>query len=248
MHKFFVEKSQIKDGKAFISGKDFKHINRVLRLKEGEEIIISSEGKSYLSILDEIRENEVVFNMSSKPLKSSEAPIDIVLYQGFPKGSKMEYIVQKGTEIGIKDFHGVLTHRTIVKFKDDKKKNSKIERLNSIIVEAAKQSKRDYIPKVEAISGFQEMIEKLKDEENIIVPYEDEENNSFKDALKAIKGEKINLIIGPEGGFEKEEIEKLKDIGAKTVSLGPRILRTETAGVVAASIILYELGDLGVSI
>lgn len=248
MYKFFVEKSQIEDDKIKIKGNDIKHIDRVLRLKSGDEIIVSSEGKSYLCAIDQIRDTEVLCDIVSKDLPSSEAPIDIVLYQGFPKGSKMELIVQKGTEIGIKDFYGVLTHRTIVKFKDNKKKNLKIDRLNTIIKEAAKQSKRDYIPEVKSIYSFSNMIEALKDEKNIIVPYEEELDTSFKDTLKSMDTKKINLVIGPEGGFEREEIEKLKDIGAKIVSLGPRILRTETAGIVTASIILYELGDLGVRI
>lgn len=248
MHKFFVEEDQIQEDKVFIIGGDLKHISRVLRLNKGEEIIASYNGENYICALDEIKEEKAIFNIVSKSMKSSEPPIEIILYQGFPKGSKMDLIVQKGTEIGIKDFYGVLTHRSIVQFKDDKKKNTKIERLNAIIKEAAKQSKRDYIPELRDIYNFKNMLEALKGEKNIIIPYEDEEDRGLKEILNSIEGNKIHLIIGPEGGFEKDEIDRLKAIGGKIVSLGPRILRTETAGMVAASIILYELGDLGVRI
>ncbi|HLS54058.1 MAG TPA: RsmE family RNA methyltransferase, partial [Tissierellaceae bacterium] len=116
----------------------------------------------------------------------------------------------------------------------------------TIAQEAAKQAKRDYIPEVKGILTFEEMLECLKGEDNIIVPYEAEENNSIGHNLRNIKNGRINLIIGPEGGFEKEEIKRLEEYGAKIVTLGPRILRTETAGLVAATIILYKLGDLGV--
>lgn len=247
MHKFFVEEDQINDKQVFIKDGDLKHIDRVLRLKRGDQIITSSNGQNYICVLNEIQADRAVFNIVSKSMKSSEAPVDIVLYQGFPKGSKMDLILQKATEIGVKDFYGVLTHRTIVKFKEDKKKNSKIERLNAIIKEAAKQSKRDYIPELREIYSFENMIEDLRGQENIIVPYEDEEDKGLKEVLGSLGGNRINLVIGPEGGFEEEEIDKLKEIGGKIVSLGPRILRTETAAMVAASIILYELGDLGVS-
>src|SRR5699024_1764468 len=121
------------------------------------------------------------------------------------------------------------------------KEESRIKRWNTIVDEAAKQSKRDILPKVEGILSFDKMIELLKGEENIIVPYENEKSNGIKSDLENIKGGDIHLIIGPEGGFDPEEIDKLKEIGAKIVTLGPRILRTETAGIVASSIILYEL-------
>ncbi len=158
----------------------------------------------------------------------------------------MDEIIQKGTEVGIKEFYPVATHRSIVKIKDIKKEESKVERWNSIADEAAKQSKRDFLPKVQNVISFDEMIILLKDEKNIIVPYEDEKANAIKSKLQAIDDGNIHIIIGPEGGFEPYEIEKLKSIGAEIVTLGPRILRTETAGIVAATIVLYELGDLGV--
>ena len=158
----------------------------------------------------------------------------------------MDYIIQKSTEIGVKEIYPLITNRTIVKIKNKKKEQSKLDRWKTIAEEAAKQSKRDYVPKVQRIIDFEEMLKLLNGNQNIIVPYEMEESLSLKDSLNNIKTGKIHLIIGPEGGFEKDEIDLLKSIGGQSISLGPRILRTETAGLVAASIILYELGDLGV--
>ena len=175
-----------------------------------------------------------------------ESSIEITLYQGLAKGSKMDLIIQKCVEIGVKDFYAIETDRAVVKINNKKKEDSKLERWQSIAEEAAKQSKRDYIPKLKGIISFKEMIGILSEEKNIIVPYENEENLSIKDGLKTVKGNKVNLIIGPEGGFEEKEIKSLEDLRASIVTLGPRILRTETAGLVSSTIILYELGDLGV--
>ena len=246
MHRFFVNKEQIINDKIEILGLDVKHIKDVLRLKIGEKIEISSEGMTYISEIESLSKEKIATNILDKFKGSNEPPIDLILYQGLAKGSKMDLIIQKGTEVGVSKFYPLAASRSIVKIKDIKKEQSKVERWKGIVDGAAKQSKRDMIPQVENIIAFDEMIDLLKDEENIIVPYEDEKANTIKKDLQEIKAGKIHLIIGPEGGFEPSEIQKLKDIGAKIVTLGPRILRTETAGIVAASIILYELGDLGV--
>jgi 16S rRNA (uracil1498-N3)-methyltransferase len=137
-------------------------------------------------------------------------------------------------------------HRSVVKIKELKKEQNKVERWNAIVEEAAKQSKRNYIPKVKNIISFDEMINVLKEEKNIIVPYEDEEHLTIKEGILDLNSQKINILIGPEGGFEPEEIEKLKSIGAKITTLGSRILRTETAAIVASAIVLYEAGNIGV--
>lgn len=246
MHKFFVEKNQIDEEEIYIEGKDLKHIRDVLRLRPGQEIIVSSEGYNYLASIREIGKDSLFLDIKSKEKGKNESQIDLVLYQALAKGSKMDLIIQKNTEIGVKDFVGVLTQRTLVKIKDVKKEKNKIDRWNMIAEEAAKQSKRDCIPSLTRIESFDQMIESLRGEPNIIVPYEDEEVHSIGQSLKSIEGKRVNLVIGPEGGFEVEEIQKLKDIGARIVSLGNRILRTETAGFVASTIILYEMGELGV--
>lgn len=246
MHRFFVDKEQIIDDTIEIIGPDVKHIRDVLRLRVGEEVEISSEGFTYISKIESLEKSKVIASILDKSKGINEPPIEIILYQGLAKGSKMDVIIQKGTEVGIKTFYPLATSRSIVKINDIKKEQSKVERWNTIADGAAKQSKRDLIPKVENVISFKDMINLLKDAENIIVPYEDEKANGIKCDLQNITGNKIHLIIGPEGGFDPSEIEKLKELGASIVTLGPRILRTETAGLVAAAVILYELGDLGV--
>lgn len=246
MHRFFVGQDQIFNDIIEIYGKDVKHIKDVLRIKEGEEIEVSSHGITYICQIISFEKNKVNTQILEKTVGQNEAPIDIVLYQGLAKGSKMDLIFQKCTELGVKKFYPLATRRSVVKIKDIKKEETKVERWNAIVDEAAKQSKRDMLPMVESILTLDDMIEQLKDEDNIIVAYENEERLTIKDIKDDLTGEKIHIIIGPEGGFDPEEIEGLKSIGAKIVSLGPRILRTETAGIVASTIFLYELGDLGV--
>lgn len=246
VHRFFVEKDQIVEDEIEIVGLDVKHIKNVLRLRIDEEVEISCDGYTYVSKIKTLEKNRVLLEALRKYKGSNEPPINIILYQGLAKGNKMDVIFQKGTEVGVSKFYPVETNRSIVKINNAKKEKSRIERWTSIVDGAAKQSKRDIVPKVENIINFKEMIALLKDKENILVPYENEDSNGIKKDLDNISGKNIHLIIGPEGGFDPKEIEDLKEIGAKIVTLGPRILRTETAGLVASSIILYELGDLGV--
>lgn len=246
MHRFFVDKEQVIDDIIEIIGTDVKHIKDVLRIKSKEKIEIASDGIIYTCELESLLKDKIITRIIDKVKGVNEPPIDIILYQGLAKGSKMDLIIQKCIEVGVKEFYPVATHRSVVKIKDIKKEQSKVERWNSIADEAAKQSKRDIPPRVQNIISFDEMINLLKDKDNILVPYEEEKRNTIKEKLDEIMGKQIHLIIGPEGGFEPIEIERLKSIGANIVTLGPRILRTETAGIVASTIILYELGDLGV--
>jgi len=194
----------------------------------------------------EIKSNVILASILDTYDGKNESHIHINLFQGIAKGDKMDFIIQKSTEIGVKEIFPVITNRTVVKIKDNKKEKNKVERWNVIAEEAAKQSKRDLIPIVRDIIEFKDMIDYLKNEKNIIVPYEMEKSLGLKRVLQSFSGEKVNVVIGPEGGFEEYEIEMLKNIGAHVVTLGPRILRTETAGIITAAIVLYELGDLGV--
>lgn len=246
MNRFFVSSEQIEDENIIIKGEDVKHIKDVLRLKINDKIEVVCDNIVYTSEIITINKNEVTLNIIGTRTGDNEPPIDIYLYQGLPKSSKMDFIIQKATEIGVKEIYPIITNRTIVKITNNKKAKNKINRWNKICTEAAKQSKRDNIPKVNGILRFNEMIKLLANKENILVPYEEEENNGIKNILNEIENKKIHLIIGPEGGFQKEEILKIKSVGGKIVSLGPRILRTETAGLVAMTILMYEFGDMGV--
>lgn len=250
MHKFFTPPENINMPEGRILGDDVKHIYKVLRLSEGEKVIINNcMGKEYLGKISSISKVEVVVNIIEELEGNNESKIEIYLFQGLPKAQKMDLIVQKGTELGISKFIPTITSRVDVKLKGEFKK---LDRLNRIALEAAKQSKRSLIPTVEEPISFEESIKLLKDMDLFLVPYENAENFGIKGVIKALKEEdrlenikKIGIMVGPEGGFEEDEINKLKDEGAYIITLGSRILRTETAGFVATSLIQYELGDLG---
>lgn len=246
MHRFFVDKEQVFQDRIEIIGKDVKHIKNVLRLRKKDKIEVLSEGKTHICEIEELASDRVIVSILDAFEGKNEPTIDIILFQGVAKGDKMDFIIQKSTEVGVKEIYPLITNRTVVKIKDEKREQKKIERWRTIAEEAAKQSKRDMIPKVHSTIDFKEMLEILKGEENIIIPYEMEETFTLKEALKDVKGHRISIIIGPEGGFDEEEVKLVKDVAGKAVTLGPRILRTETAGILTMSIILYELGDLGV--
>lgn len=246
MHRFFIDKEQIDEEEITILASDVKHIRDVLRMTEGEILEACCKGTTYTCEILKLEKNRILTKIISSKPGNNESQVHIALFQGLAKGSKLDFILQKGTEIGVSEFYPVATHRSVVKIKDIHKEASKIERWETIVEEAAKQSKRDLIPIVNNVLTFDDMINLLKNEENIIIPYEDEVVYTIKEGLQNLPTGKINVIIGPEGGFESSEIEKLKGIGGKVVTLGNRILRTETAGIVTSTIILYELGNIGV--
>ena len=244
MDRFFIEKEQIQGNEIIIEGADVKHISGALRLEVQDELEVVCEGIIYLCEIMEIDKKEIVLKKLEEKTGVNEALTKITLYQGVAKGSRMDYILQKGTEIGITEFVVVETERSVVKIGDDKKKASKLDRWQKIADEAGKQCKRDILPKVRDIISFKNMIKELEGKENILIPYEEEKQVSLKETLRELNGDNINIIIGPEGGFERKEVEEVLRIGGKSITLGPRILRTETAGLVTAAIVLYEKGDI----
>lgn len=251
MHKFFTEPHNISENKGIIIGDDVKHIYKVLRLSEGEEVVLNNcEGTEYLGKINSINKSEVIVDIIKKLDINNESDIKIHLFQGLPKGQKMDLIVQKGTELGINEFIPTITNRVDVKLKGEFKK---LDRLNRIALEASKQSKRSIIPKVKEVINFDEAMLKLKDMDLVLVPYENAENFGIKTLMRKLREENedlsyihnVGIVIGPEGGFEEEEITALNNQGAYIVTLGRRILRTETAGFTATALIQYELSDLG---
>ena len=246
MHRFFIEEKQKNIDLFSIHGQDLKHIRDVLRLKPGDELELVSELSVYICELALVTKTNAEARIVKKMEKVNEPQVRLILFQGMPKASKMETILQKCTEIGISEFHPVSTERSIVKIRDIDKESKKLDRWRSILEEAAKQSRRDIVPSLGRILNFEDMLAMLKDK-IVLVPYEQEQKNTLKVFFKRISDPKeICIVIGPEGGFDHSEIEALKSIGANIVTLGRRILRTETAGIAVSSIILYELGDLGV--
>lgn len=250
MHKFFTPKELINGDVAKIIGDDVKHIYKVLRISEGEKVTLNNcEGIEYLGKVISVSKQEVLIEILEKLEDNNESDIKIYLFQGLPKSQKMDLIVQKGTELGITEFIPTITHRVDVKLKGEFKK---LDRLNRIALEAAKQSKRSIIPKVSEPIEFNAVLERINSLDLLIVPYENANNFGVKTLINELRKENnidsiknIGIFVGPEGGIEEDEIEKLKDKGAYIVTLGKRILRTETAGFVATSLIQYELSDLG---
>ena len=232
MDRFFVQKQNInlETNTCIIEGEDVKHISKVLRCKIGEELeICDNDNNEYICEIVDIKR---------------ESGLKIKVYQGLPKGPKMEMILQKLTEVGVHEIVLVQTKRSVSKV-DDKKEDKKLERWERIIYEAAKQSKRGKIPKLRGILSFKDALEDMKNNDLNIAPYENERTKSIKQAIKGVNINTMGIFVGPEGGFEESEIEAIEEISGKSVSLGPRILRTETASLVASSIVLYELSDLG---
>lgn len=247
MDRFFVKKEDINlnDKLCFIRGEDVKHISKVLRCKIGEKIeVCDNENNEYICQIDEIDKNIVTLSILEKVQINRESPLRVTIYQGLPKGPKMEIILQKLTEIGVYEIVPVITKRSVSKI-DDKKEDKKLDRWERIIYEASKQSKRGIIPKLSNVLSFDEAIKHMKNNNMNIVPYERENTKTIKKAIKGVNINSIGIFIGPEGGFEEEEIQEIENNDGISVTLGPRILRTETASLVASSIVLYELSDLG---
>ncbi|GAB6169639.1 16S rRNA (uracil(1498)-N(3))-methyltransferase [Clostridium carnis] len=251
MHKFFAPKENFSEYEGKILGDDVKHIYKVLRLTEGEKVVLNNcEGSEFLGEIKSVSKQEVIVSILENLDINNESTVKIHLFQGLPKSQKMDLIVQKGTELGIHEFIPTLTSRVDVKLKGEFKK---LDRLNRIVLEAAKQSKRSIIPKVLEPVEFNDVLLKINDMDLMLVPYENAENFGIKTLFKELKEKNIDLsciknigiLVGPEGGFEIDEINNLKEKGAYIITLGSRILRTETAGFVATSLLQYELGDLG---
>ena len=246
MYNFFVTNENKKDNCYFITGDDYNHIKNVLRMGAGEQFLVSCDGVSDLCELESIESNTIVAKIIKENYQNTNLPINIHVFQGLPKSDKLELIIQKAVELGVTSVTPVSMKRSIVKI-DDKKKKSKVERWQAIAIAAAKQSKRTRVPQVCDIVSFKEMLNTAKDLDLLLVPYECAEGmKATKDALKQIKsGMSVGIIIGPEGGFEEVEIDAAINAGGKIISLGSRILRTETAAITAMSMcMLYSEMEL----
>ncbi len=232
MFNFFAKEAADLNGRFYITGNDHNHIKNVLRMKQGEEFLVSFEGKSHLCSLESLDESTSVAMIINENYQSTELPVYIHLFQGLPKADKMELIIQKCTELGVSEITPVEMRNCVVRL-EEKKKKSKTERWQAIAESAAKQSKRNIVPTVNTPLSFADVTNKAEEFDLFLVPYESEDGmKSTKSALSKIKsGSRIAVLIGPEGGFDKKEIEKCKDKNMSIVSLGKRILRTETAAI-----------------
>ena len=246
MYNFFVDNENKKDGRYFISGTDFNHIKNVLRMSVGEQFLVSWEDSSDLCEIESFETDTVVVKIIEQDYQSTNLPIKIHLFQGLPKSDKLELIIQKAVELGVATVTPVAMKRSIVKI-DEKKKKSKTERWQAIAEAAAKQSKRTAIPEVREVLSYKEMLNVARDLDLLLVPYECAEGmTATKEALSQIKsGMSVGIVIGPEGGFEQKEIDAALEIGGKVISLGSRILRTETAAITSVAMcMLYSEMEL----
>lgn len=236
MFNFFAEENNKQNSHYILDGANYNHIKNVLRMEIGDTCLVSCEGKSDLCRIDGFMDNAVSFEILEEDYTDTELPVKIYLFQGLPKGDKMEYIIQKCVELGVYSIMPVEMKHCIVKL-DDKKAKSKQTRWQSISESAAKQSKRNIIPEIMEVCSYQEALDFAKTLDLILVPYENKEGmTATAEALNELKNVKsVGIFIGPEGGFEKSEIEKALESDAEIVSLGKRILRTETAAVTAVA-------------
>lgn len=245
MQQFFVEDEQV-NGKVVISGGDVNHIRNVLRMKKGEKIRVSTPaGVSYFCHIDTVGEDEVTAVIDAQDAIGTELPCRIVLFQGLPKGDKMELIIQKSVELGVAEIVPVAMKNCVMKL-DEKRAQNKGKRWQAIAESAAKQSKRTFVPEVLPPVSFQKALEMAQELDIMLLPYENARGmQATREVIRSIRpGMTVGIMIGPEGGFSPEEIEQAA-IAANLhkITLGRRILRTETAGFTALSMLIYELDD-----
>lgn len=242
MFNFFADENNKQNSHYIIDGTDYNHIKNVLRMEVGDTCLISSGGKSDLCRINAFFEDAVSLEILEEDYTDTELPVKIYLFQGLPKGDKMEYIIQKCVELGVFSIIPVEMKHCIVKL-DAKKAKSKRERWQSISESAAKQSKRNIIPEIMEVSSFDKALCFAKTLDLILVPYENKEGmKATVEALSKLQNVKsVGIFIGPEGGFEKNEIEKAIGADAKIISLGKRILRTETAAITAVGMCMLNI-------
>ena len=247
MPRFFVKSNQVKEDNIKIIGNDVNHIKKVLRKNIGEniEICIQDEQKSYLCEIINIDNKTIECKIIEELKETAETNLHIHIFQGLPKADKMELIIQKSVELGVSEITPVAMKRCVVKL-NDKDAQKKIERWQKISESSAKQCGRSIVPIINNVINIKNICNECKNYDIVLVAYENEKINKLKDELKNLNLKdnqivKIALVIGPEGGLELEEVEQLKENGAKIITLGKRILRTETVAINMISIVTYEL-------
>jgi len=243
MYRFFVEKYQIHDGRVDITGEDVNHIRNVLRMRPGEEVLISTGDEwEYTCAIERLEEDRVTLRVEDASRPGRELASKIWLFQCLPKGDKMETVIQKAVELGAYTVVPVASSRCVVKL-DERRAAQKVVRWNAIAEAAAKQSKRLIIPEVRGVMRFRDALEAAADLDVKLIPYERQDGmEGTRKILNAIRpGQSAAVMIGPEGGFDDAEVQLAREHGFEPVTLGKRILRTETAGMTMLSILMYLL-------
>ena len=243
MQQFFVTADQVQENQIYIEGTDVNHMKNVLRMRPGEKLGISDgNNHHYICQVEKYEDAQAVLTILEEESVDTELPSKIYLFQGLPKGDKMEWIIQKCVELGVHAIVPVATKRAVVKL-DEKKAQKKVNRWNAIAESAAKQSGRGIVPEVLPVMKWKEALEYARQLDVKMIPYEKAAGiNATKQLIASVSfGQSVGIFIGPEGGFEEAEVEAAKEIGAVPVTLGRRILRTETAGMTILSILMYHL-------
>lgn len=246
MPKFFTARENITETEIRIESEDARHIKKVLRLSEGDEITVcDGRGTDYTAVIDRFGEDGIICRIKESRVCGAEPKTAVTLYQGLPKASKMDYIIQKTTELGITRIVPVKMARCVVKVENEAAQNRKLERWRKIAGEAAKQSGRGIVPDIGEIMTFDEALEDMQRAELCFAPYECEREARLSSVLEGARGVKsAAFMIGPEGGYDIAEYEKLRGAGVKTITLGRRILRTETAGEAVLAMTMYGLDEI----
>ncbi len=242
MFNFFCDSSKRVGNCYIIEGADYNHIKNVLRMTVGDSFLVNCEGRCDLCRITALNNECVTAEIECEAFQNTNLPIEIYLFEGLPKADKMELIIQKCVELGVHEIIPTEMEHCVVKL-EEKKKASKVARWQAISESAAKQSKRNTVPKINDVLSYREALTKASELDVLLVPYENERGMSAtEDALIKIKsGMRVGIIIGPEGGFSEKEIEAAKNIGGNIISLGKRILRTETAAITAVGMcMLYS--------
>lgn len=249
MHRFYVPAETLSEQIAIIKGEEFKHLANVLRLKPGDDVwLFDGIGHEFAGIIQYIEKDRAGVTLGEPLSFSRESPLEVYLVQGLPKGDKMEFIIQKATELGVRGIIPLTAERCVVRL-EGRKKGERRERWQKVAVEAAKQCRRALVPTVALPHKLSDFLQALPPENLLLIPWE-EGGRPLKSVLTAselgpYQKKPIYILIGPEGGWEASEVTQAVGSGAIAVTLGPRIMRTETAGLAAIAAVMYQWGDLG---
>lgn len=248
MARFFISKEQIIRDKVEIVGSDVHHISKVLRLRTGDMVSLADgEGTEYEVKIVAISKDKVECMILNSYQINREPPVELILCQGLPKGDKLELIIQKSVEIGVSRIVPVKCERTVVHLSGDKA-TKRLDRWQRVAIEAAKQSRRSRVPEISPLMPIENAFELVPDGAVAVMPWEEEKALGLKKVLAGVSKNyngQVWIFIGPEGGLTQQEADKARSRGVIPVTLGPRILRTETAGIATLAVIMYQLGDLG---
>lgn len=243
MRRFFINSPLAPE--MIITGDDVRHISKVLRMQPGDKcIVVAPDGGAALAAVKSFTSSEVNLSLIAVIDDNKEPPIKIILVQGLPKSDKMDYIVQKAVELGVSEVIPMAAAHSVVQYTDSKK-TARVERWQKIAAEAAKQCRRSFIPRISNIQSLNEILASLDCRAEIIMLYEGQTKVRLRDILTTSKAESIAIIVGPEGGLSDDEVKLASQRGAAIATMGPRILRTETASLAAVAAVMYACGDLG---